>query len=131
MNEIVSRVLKFEYRVVRPNGSMRWIRDRGFPIKDAAGRFYRVTGIAEDITERKQAEERLKATNEQIRALSARLQAAREEEGTRIAREIHDELRAALTSLRWDLEDIDEGISEAGNGPRLQELRQKTEAMMS
>jgi PAS domain S-box-containing protein len=118
-----------EYRVVRPDGSMRWIRDRGFPIKDAAGRFYRVTGIAEDITERKQAEERLKATSEQLRALSARFQAAREEEGTRIAREIHDELGAALTSLRWDLEGFDEGISEAGNG-QPQELRQKIEAMM-
>jgi len=118
-----------EYRVVRPDGSMRWIRDRGFPIKDAAGRFYRVTGIAEDITERKQAEERLKATSEQLRALSARFQAAREEEGTRIAREIHDELGAALTSLRWDLEGFDEGISEAGNG-QPQELRQRIEAMM-
>src|SRR5258706_8067668 len=48
-----------EYRVVRPDGSMRWIRDRGFPIKDATGRFYRLTGIAEDITERKHAEEAL------------------------------------------------------------------------
>jgi PAS domain S-box-containing protein len=52
-----------EYRVVRPDGSMRWIRDRGFPIKDAAGRTYRLTGIAEDITERKQTEKKLKAIN--------------------------------------------------------------------
>ena len=35
-----------EYRVVRPDGSIRWIRDRGFPIKDESGRFYRVAGIA-------------------------------------------------------------------------------------
>ncbi|MDX6498088.1 MAG: hypothetical protein QOG23_1348 [Blastocatellia bacterium] len=119
-----------EYRVVRPDGSMRWIRDRGFPIKDAAGRVYRITGIAEDITERKQTEEKLKATSEQLRALSARLQATREDEGTRIAREVHDELGAALTSLRWDLEGFDEGLSEAGNGPQLQELRQKIEAML-
>jgi PAS domain S-box-containing protein len=38
-----------EYRVVRPDGSIRWIRDRGFPIKDESGSFYRVAGIAEDI----------------------------------------------------------------------------------
>jgi PAS domain S-box-containing protein len=49
-----------EYRVVRPDGSIRWVRDRAFPVKDAAGRFYRVVGIADDFTERKLAEEALK-----------------------------------------------------------------------
>src|SRR5260370_12536034 len=41
-----------EYRVVRPDGSIRWIRDRGFPIKDD-GHSYRAAGIAENFTERK------------------------------------------------------------------------------
>jgi diguanylate cyclase (GGDEF)-like protein/PAS domain S-box-containing protein len=45
-----------EYRVVRPDGSIRWIHDRGFPIQNADGKIYRVAGIAEDITARKQAE---------------------------------------------------------------------------
>lgn len=45
-----------EYRIVRPDGSIRWIRDRGFPIYDAQGQVYRIAGIAEDITCRKQAE---------------------------------------------------------------------------
>jgi PAS domain S-box-containing protein len=45
-----------EYRIVRPDGSMRWIRDRGFPVRDERGRVYRIAGIAEDITSRKQAE---------------------------------------------------------------------------
>ncbi|NEO26952.1 MAG: PAS domain-containing protein, partial [Kamptonema sp. SIO4C4] len=45
-----------EYRIMRPDGSVRWIRDRGFPITDDQGQVYRVAGIAEDITERKQAE---------------------------------------------------------------------------
>jgi two-component system CheB/CheR fusion protein len=49
-----------EYRVVRPDGSTRWVWDRGFPIRDQAGQVYRVGGIAEDITARKQAEEALK-----------------------------------------------------------------------
>jgi signal transduction histidine kinase len=77
---------------------MRWIWDRGFPVKDQAGRVYRLAGIAEDITERKQAEAQLKATSAQLRALMASLQSAREQEGVRIAREIHDELGSALTS---------------------------------
>jgi PAS domain S-box-containing protein len=49
-----------EYRIRRPDGSVRWIRDRGFPIRDVHGRVYRFAGIAEDITERKHAEEALK-----------------------------------------------------------------------
>jgi PAS domain S-box-containing protein len=45
------------YRVVRPDGSVRWIRDRAFPVKDAAGKAYRITGVATDITDIKLAEE--------------------------------------------------------------------------
>jgi PAS domain S-box-containing protein len=49
-----------EYRIVRPDGSVRWIRDRGFPVKDTSGKVYRVAGIAADITERKHADEALR-----------------------------------------------------------------------
>ncbi len=49
-----------EYRVVRPDGSVRWVRDRSFPVRDGSGRLYRVAGIAEDITERKRYEQSLK-----------------------------------------------------------------------
>jgi PAS domain S-box-containing protein len=45
-----------EYRIVRPDGALRWIRNRTFPVRNAEGMFYRVVGIAEDITDRKQAE---------------------------------------------------------------------------
>jgi diguanylate cyclase (GGDEF)-like protein/PAS domain S-box-containing protein len=45
-----------EYRIVRSDGSIRWIRDRGFPIYQTDGNVHRIAGIAEDITERKQAE---------------------------------------------------------------------------
>jgi PAS domain S-box-containing protein len=45
-----------EYRIVRPDGAVRWISDRGFAITDKDGKVYRITGIAEDITERKHAE---------------------------------------------------------------------------
>jgi PAS domain S-box-containing protein len=49
-----------EYRIVRPDGSVRWIWDRVFPIRDKKGQIYRFAGIAEDITERKQAENELR-----------------------------------------------------------------------
>ncbi|WP_049559110.1 PAS domain S-box protein [Limnoraphis robusta] len=48
-----------EYRIIRPDGEIRWIRDRSFPIRNEAGEIYRVAGIAEDITERKKAEKTL------------------------------------------------------------------------
>jgi PAS domain S-box-containing protein len=45
-----------ENRVIRADGSVRWLRVRTFPVHDAQGNPYRVVGMAEDITERKQAE---------------------------------------------------------------------------
>jgi two-component system cell cycle sensor histidine kinase/response regulator CckA len=45
-----------EYRILRPDGSVRWIWDRGYPIQDEQGQIRGFVGIAEDITERKQAE---------------------------------------------------------------------------
>src|SRR4029077_4709905 len=48
-----------EYRVVRPDGTVRWIHDRAFPLLDEHGDVVCITGIAEDITARKQVEEQL------------------------------------------------------------------------
>ncbi len=45
-----------EYRILRPDGSIRWIEARGFPIENERGEVYRIAGICEDITERKLAE---------------------------------------------------------------------------
>jgi PAS domain S-box-containing protein len=45
-----------EYRIVRPDGTVRWVWDRGFPVRDDSGRVYRIAGVAEDITERRRAE---------------------------------------------------------------------------
>ncbi len=42
-----------EYRILRPDGSVRWIRDRAFPVRDETGQIYRIAGLAEDITARK------------------------------------------------------------------------------
>ncbi|WP_427159293.1 PAS domain S-box protein [Aliinostoc sp. HNIBRCY26] len=50
---------ELEYRIVRPDGEIRWIRDRCFPIRDTKGKIYRYAGIAEDITQRKQADAKI------------------------------------------------------------------------
>ncbi|PYS65468.1 MAG: hypothetical protein DMF76_02505, partial [Acidobacteria bacterium] len=117
-----------EFRIVRPNGEVRFLHSLGDVIRDERGRPLRRFGTAQDITERKQAEEKLRATSEQLRSLSASLQSAKEEEGARIAREIHDELGSRLTSLKWDLEGINKILSDSGE--QLPELRKKLETMI-
>ena len=48
------------YRIVRPDGTVRWIRDRAFPVHDAAGVVYRIAGVAADITEQRLLEAQLR-----------------------------------------------------------------------
>jgi PAS domain S-box-containing protein len=49
-----------EYRIVRPDGSIRWVHERAFPVRNAADELYRIIGVAEDITDRKQLEEQFR-----------------------------------------------------------------------
>jgi signal transduction histidine kinase len=65
--------------------------------------FDKNVALTREIAERRRAEEHLRKSEENLRALAARLQSVREEEWTRIAREIHDELGQALTGLKMDL----------------------------
>lgn len=121
---------EIEYRIIDKNGSTRWLRDRGFPIRNGQGEIYRVGGVAEDITDRKEAEDRIKASSEQLRALSAGLQSAREEEAARIAHQIHDDMGGILTALRWELEALGKMIQETGDLPSLRPAMEKKLAAM-
>ncbi|MEW6160886.1 MAG: PAS domain S-box protein, partial [Verrucomicrobiota bacterium] len=58
-----------EYRIVRADGSMRWIHDKAFPVRNESGEVYRIVGIAEDITELKQAEAELQRSEKHFRSL--------------------------------------------------------------
>ena len=51
-----------EYRIRRSDGRLRWIHTRAFPVRNEAGQIYRYAGICQDITQRKQAEQTLRAT---------------------------------------------------------------------
>ena len=57
------------YRILRPDGSMRWIWDRAYPIRDALNQVYRIVGFAEDITEHKRIEAELIASERRYRVL--------------------------------------------------------------
>ena len=49
-----------EYRIIRPDGSVRWIHERAVPIRQDDGTVYRVAGVAEDVSHRRQLEEQLR-----------------------------------------------------------------------
>ncbi len=86
-----------EYRIFQPDGSVRWIRDRAFAIRDQSGSVYRIAGVAEDITASKQAERRQAAQVE----VSVALAEAKtlNEAGPRI-------LQAIADSMGWGLGEI-------------------------
>ncbi len=69
-HEFAQKLLKggfdFQYRIIRPDGTLRWIRDRGFPVKSQSGDLVRITGLAQDITEQKEREQEIKRLNEQL-----------------------------------------------------------------
>jgi PAS domain S-box-containing protein len=73
------------------------------PLRDSSGTICGVLGLMADMTQRKQVELELSHSRDQLRALAKRLESVREEESSRIAREIHDELGQAMTSLKLDL----------------------------
>ena len=58
--------LQVEYRITRPDGAVRWINARCFPVRDEAGILVRVVGVAEDVTEGKQEERVLAETHEKL-----------------------------------------------------------------
>ncbi len=57
------------YRIIRPDGSIRWIQDRAFPVRDTSGNIYRIVGIADDITKRKHAWDALGESEARKRAI--------------------------------------------------------------
>jgi len=131
MEQCGGREFEIEYRIVGKEGEVRWLRDRGFPIRDQNGEVYRMGGVAEDITDRKEADDRLMAKREQLRALSASLQSAREKEATRIAHQIHDEMGGMLTGLRWELEALEKMIPETAGAGRAKAMQEKLAAMVA
>ncbi len=66
---IESGEFKEEYRIIRKDGSQRWISDRGFTIRDENGKLIRLAGIAEDITEKKLIEVELRQSDERYKQM--------------------------------------------------------------
>jgi PAS domain S-box-containing protein len=100
-----------EYRIVRPTGSVRWIRDRAYPVRDDGGQVYRIVGIAEDITERK----RLEAEILDVSHLERR----------RIGQDIHDGLCQHLAGTAFAMKALEQTLATA-DSPLIADAREIT-----
>lgn len=92
-----------EFEIIGLKGRRRWLETHAVPFRDPAGAVQALLGITRDVTETRRAEEQLRASRAALRSLATRQQDIREDERTRIAREIHDSLGQALTALKMQL----------------------------
>lgn len=90
-------------RIIRPDGENRILYTKGIILDNVEGNAKTIYGSCLDVTEFKRVENALINSSEKLRALSASLEAAREEERSYIARELHDELGQVLTAIKMDL----------------------------
>jgi signal transduction histidine kinase len=116
---------EYEHRIRRADGAERSLYSRGEVLRDETGEATAITAITQDLTERKRIEAELRASHEQLRRLSSHLQAAREEERTRMSREIHDELGGTLTGLKMDMA----RLAKNADSVTPAELRKRTQTM--
>ena len=115
-----------EYRFCCKDGSYVDVYDQGFVIHNSEGKPVRMVGGMMDVTARKRAERQVELSRRQMRALSARQGTFREEERTRLAREIHDQLSQMLTGLKMDLRWTEKRFAELnGSQPQFQPIRDK------
>lgn len=109
VQEHIQRVLSggddtCEFRFVTATGEARWVRNYARAMRDpAAGTAVRIYGAAQDITERKCAEMRVRASHEQLHELTHRLVAVEEASRRDLARELHDRVGQNLTALNLNL----------------------------
>jgi two-component system sensor histidine kinase UhpB len=104
-----------EYRVMRPDSTTIPLLGRGAwdATPGDAGRMY---GTAQDLTERKRAEEALLIANRRAQGLAGRVLQVQETERRRIAHELHDEIGQALTAVKIGLQRLRRKITDAAFG---------------
>ena len=88
-----------QYRIVHPDGTVRWLEDRAWAIRDGQGSVYRVAGVSRDITEH--------------RRLESEVLKAGEAERQRIGRDLHDGLSQALTAIGYWAEAVRNSLAKA------------------
>lgn len=98
--------MEVEYRITRPDGEIRWILVKGFPVHDGNGTVIRHTGMVTDTTERKQVDEALRTSERQHRQLAAQVERERSrlESAQRVAKVGSWETDVATLDVIWSSE---------------------------
>ena len=119
-----------EYRLLARDGRVVWLRDEAALVCDDDGTPMYWRGVMQDITEQKQAEERLRwslevlrRTVQQRRELSQRLESAQEEERRRIASDIHDDSIQVMSAVDMRLQLLAQLGPEAVAGEDLHDIQ--------
>jgi PAS domain S-box-containing protein len=92
-----------EYRILRPDGSIRWVRDRKFVVRDVSGNPSRIGGTVSDITDHKEADERARSYEHDLRSLTHEILRVEEAERSQLAVDLHDGLTQLLSLTRIKL----------------------------
>lgn len=137
---------EFEYRIVRPDGAVRWIYAKARTLCDVEGRAVRMVGVNLDITERKEAQLRLERFAQELeaqvenrtrdllqsqlrlRALTSELNLAEQRERKRLATELHDHLQQMLVVGKLT---IGQGKRSASGVPACEALLKKVDDILS
>lgn len=116
VDESLGSVGKWEGELVhrKRDGDQLVVASQQIVYFDSSARPARILEVNADITEQKKAEAALNRSAEQLCALAAGLQQAREEEALRIARELHDQLGRCLTAIKMDVDGIRRELSRNG-----------------
>jgi PAS domain S-box-containing protein len=111
------------FRVIRPDGTVRHVHSKGHPSRDDSGTVVKYIGVVMDITERVLAREREHQSFGELQALAERLRGTQEEERTRVAGAMHDEVGQVLTALQMDVAWLQKRLPAAdGAGGKLAEM---------
>jgi PAS domain S-box-containing protein len=90
--------IEVEYRIIRPDGTVRWIRSRAFPVWDELGKLHRIVGIAEDITKQKQTDQALREREKELEIKTSSL------------KEVNAALRVLLKRRDEDKEELEKKL---------------------
>ncbi len=104
---------EFIYRIIRPDGSLRWVHDKGYPILNDRGKLYLTAGIFRDITELKHAEIEIVERQRELRSLTAELQLVEERERRQIAQDLHDSIGQILSFSSRELKTLKKSTPES------------------
>ncbi|MGC3975623.1 MAG: PAS domain-containing protein [Nitrospira sp.] len=137
---------EFEYRILRPDGAIRWIYAKAKTLCDSRGRARRMVGVNLDITDRKEAQLRLERSaqeletqvedrtrdlvqsQERLRALTSELNLAEQRERKRLATELHDYLQQLLVFGKLT---IGQGKQAASGVPAFEAVLKKVDDVLS